>query len=87
MVIQVYNGTANAQVCAQACFVLSITAGKSNEEANVYHGTAATAGNEVLVTGDAELDKDWAPMPGIYCADGIYAKIDKGHAIIQYYLA
>ena len=77
--------TASAAVTASACYVLSVRSGLSNEEATVYHGSAATAGNQIL--SDQSDGGDFVPLPGIYCSDGCYLKVDKGTAMIRYYLA
>ena len=89
MQILAHSATSSEQVTKQPCYALSITRGKACEEANVYHGTAATSGNEVLCAGseDSAAAKDFAPMPGIYCSDGIYMKVDHGVAVCQYYHA
>ena len=83
------SSTASVAVTAAACYVLSVTRGKACEEANVYHGTAATSGNEVLVAGseDAACQMDFCEMPGVFCSDGAYMKVDHGVAVCRYYLA
>ena len=82
--------TASAAITSQACYVLSVSRGAGGcEEATAYHGAAATAGNEVLSCAyeDGAGGGDYCPLPGIYCSDGLYFKIDKGTGVVRYYLA
>ena len=79
--------TASAAITGAACYVLSCKGGLSNDETTVYHGSAATSGNEVLaaVSIDGKAAGDYCELPGIYCADGIYMKVDHGCGIVRYY--
>ena len=85
MNIQTKALTASAAITSAACYVLSVRSGLSNEEVTAYHGAAATAGNQIL--SDQSDGGDFAPLPGIYCSDGCYLKVDKGTGIIRYYIA
>ena len=85
MLIQAKAITASAAITAAACYVLSVRSGLSNSEVTAYHGAAATAGNQIL--SDNSDGGDFAPIPGIYCSDGLYLKVDGGTGIVRYYLA
>jgi len=90
MLIIAKSVTASAAITASACYVLSVSRGAGGcEEATAYHGAAATAGNEVLTCASENSagGGDYCPLPGIYCSDGLYFKIDHGTGIVRYYLA
>ena len=83
MIISTKALTSSAAVTAGACYAVSVRSGLSNTEVTAYHGAAATAGNEILSDNSDGIDA--VPLPGIYCSDGIYLKVDGGTGIIRYY--